>query len=120
MKSGGTLPHHESKGKDLMGVVSINLEDGQDFNALGASLTGYDPEHFEAVALRVFIENTPVVTVYALDKNRASRPGNGDKLPVRKFKKEISFDDLFFTLRQVNFTVSTGEYNIDEMEVVNK
>jgi hypothetical protein len=120
MNTGGTLPHHESQGKDLMGAVSINLEEGQDFNALGASLAGYDPAHFEAVALRVFIENTPVVTVYALDKARASRAENTDKLPVRKFKKEISFEELFSKLRLVNFTVSTGEYNIDDMEVVNR
>jgi hypothetical protein len=120
MQSGRILPHHETSGKDLMGVVSINLEEGQDFNALGASLTGYDPAHFEAVALRVFIENTPVVTVYAMDKARRQRPENADRMPVRKFKKEMSFDDLFFKLRQVNFTVSTGEQSIDDMEVVNK
>lgn len=120
MQSGKNLPHHEEKGKDLMGTVSINLEDGQDFNALGAALAGYDPEHFEAVALRVYIENTPVVTVYALDKARKAREENSERLPVRKFKKEMSFDELFFMLRQVNFTVSNGEFNIDDMEVVNK
>ena len=103
-----------------MGVISINLNDGQDFNALGASLVGYDPTNFEAVALRVFIENTPVVTVYARDKHRDSRKDGHEKMPVRKFKREMSFDDLFFKLKQVNFTVSTGEQSIDDMEVVNK
>jgi hypothetical protein len=103
-----------------MGVVSINLNDGQDFNALGASLAGYDPASFEAIALRVFIENTPVVTVYARDKFRDARNDGHEKIPVRKFKREISFDDLFFKLKQVNFTVSTGEHNIDDMEIVNK
>lgn len=116
----GTLPHHETSGKDLMGVVSINLNDGQDFNELGASLAGYDPANFEAVALRVFIENTPIVTVYARDKNRDARNDGHKRMPVKKFKKEMSFDDLFFKLRQVNFTVSTGEHNIDDMEVINK
>lgn len=116
----GTLPHHETSGKDLMGVVSINLDNGQDFNELGASLAGYDPASYEAVALRVYIENTPIVTVYARDRHRDARPDGHTRMPVRKFKKEMSFDDLFFKLRQVNFTVSTGEYNIDDMEVINK
>jgi hypothetical protein len=77
-------------------------------------------KRFEAVALKVFIEHTPIVTLYAIDKEREARGENNGKMPVRKFKMEMTLDDLFFKLRHVNFTVTTGEFDIDNMEVVNK
>lgn len=114
------LPPKETRFTYLNGIVSINLNDKQNFNDLGAELTGYNTERFEAVALRVFIENTPLVTVYAIDKFKQVKPDFKGKLPVHKFKKEMSFDELFYKLKNVNFTVTTGEYDIEDMEVVNK
>lgn len=104
---------------DLTGIVSIKLEDEYDFNTLGSELAGYNKNDFEAVALKVFVESKPVVTLYAVDK-AAKGKNNTGKLPVRKFKKEMSLDDLFYKLRHVNFTVTTGEYDLEDMEVVNK
>lgn len=114
------LPPHEMHYSDLTGIVSLKLGDQRDFNKLGAELAGYDESRFEAVALKVFIEHTPVVTLYAIDKDRDQKNENKDKMLVRKFKMEMSLDDLFFKLKHVNFTVTTGEYDIDNMEVVNK
>lgn len=113
------LPPHEMRYSDLTGIVSIKLDDQYNFNRLGAELAGYDINNFEAVALRVFIESTPVVTLYAIDKAKNNKSDSG-KLAVRKFKKEMSLDDLFFKLKHVNFTVTTGDYDIEDMEVVNK
>lgn len=105
------LPPNETAHDTLVGVVSIKLKEQTDFNVLGAKLAGYDANKYEAVALRVYIENKPVVTVYA-------RPLGAPGLQVEKFKTEMSLDDLFFNLRQLNFTVTTGEYEIDDMEVI--
>jgi hypothetical protein len=113
------LPPKETRYNDLVGVVSINLEDSQDFNSLGASLAGYSPSRFQAVALRVYMENSPVITVYALDKERQKNAVNG-KLPVHKFKIEMSLDELFYRIKNINFTVTEGDYDIDNMEIINK
>lgn len=114
------LPPMETRDADLTGIISVSLKDNEDFNLLGSRLAGYNPERFKAIALRVFIENTPVVTVYALEKSKADEPKYQGKLPVHKFKKEMSFDELFYQLKNVNFTVTTGEYDLEEMEVLNR
>jgi hypothetical protein len=114
------LPPKETRYNDLVGVVSINLEDRQDFNSLGASLAGYNPSRFQAVALRVYMENSPVITVYALDKEKQKTMGEGQKMPVHKFKIEMSLDELFYRIKNINFTVTDGDYDLDNMEVINK
>jgi TATA-box binding protein (TBP) (component of TFIID and TFIIIB) len=113
------LPSREMRYNDLIGVVSINLEDDQDFNALGASLAGYNPSRFKAVALRVYMEKSPVITIYAIDKEYQGKPLDG-KMPVHKFKIEMSLDELFYRIKNINFTVTEGEQDIDNMEVINK
>jgi len=111
------LPPSETKHDDLVGVVSVKLNDTQDFNSLAAELAGYNVNRYEAVAVRVFIENKPIVTVYAKDKNSLDFQANG-KIHVRKFKMEMTLDDFFYKVRQINFTVTTGEFSIENMEVV--
>ncbi len=112
------IPPYETRYNDLVGSVSMNLNES--FNAFGSALAGYNPERFEAVALRVFVDKTPIITLYALDKERADRENKNGKLPVHKFKTEITLEDFFSRFKQLNFTVTSGEFNIDEMEVINK
>lgn len=102
------LPPYETSYHDLAGMVSINLDDEYDFNALSAGLAGYDPNRYEAVALKVYINLIPIVTLYARDK-LFRHDEIKKKLAVYKFKVEMSLNDLFFRLRNINFTVSTGE-----------
>lgn len=114
------LPPHEIRYDDLIGVVTINLRNGQNFNAFASGLAGYNAERFEAVALRVFIEHKPIVTIYALDREIVTHDLKKSKKPVHKFKMEMDFEQLFSCFRKFNFTVVTGDYNIEDMEVVNK
>ena len=113
------LPPNETRYNDLVGVISIDLQEGLGFNDFASQLAGYDPAAYEAVAIRVFYENSPVITVYAKYKNETSS-GNGSKLKVHKFKKEIELSNFFNKLKEFNFTVTTGDMEIDNMEVVNK
>lgn len=111
------LPY-ETAHNDLVGSVSINIRES--FNEFAASLAGYDKDRFEAVAMRFFMENNPIVTFYALDKERAQRKENDGKLPVHKFKREIQFEAFFKLIKEFDFTVTSGQFNIEEMEVINK
>jgi hypothetical protein len=113
------LPPSETRYDDLIGVVSVNLPEGEDLNHVASKIAIYDPTRFEAVALRVFIQNLPVVTLYAIDKQMQQRMDNKGKLLVHKFKMEMSFEELFSKFKNLNFTLVTGEHHIENMEVIN-
>jgi hypothetical protein len=113
------LPPSETRYDDLIGVVSINLQEGEDLNLLASRIAIYDPTRFEAVALRVYIQNQPIVTLYAIDKQMQQQKDEQEKLLVHKFKMEMTFEELFSKFRNFNFTVTTGQHNIEQMEVVN-
>jgi len=117
---GKKLPPNETRYNDLVGVISINLGESSTFNEFAAEITGYDISAYEAVALRVYFENSPVITVYAKYKNEPMSSENGNKLRVHKFKKEINLNQFFSKLNAWNFTVTAGNYDIENMEVVNK
>ena len=113
------LPPSETRYDDLIGVVSVNLPEGEDLNHVASKIAIYDPTRFEAVALRVFIQNLPVVTLYAIDKQMQQRTDDKGKLMVHKFKMEMSFEELFSKFKNLNFTLVTGEHHIENMEVIN-
>jgi hypothetical protein len=120
------IPDNETRYNDLVGVVSINLGENEDFNEFASEIAHYNPDRFQAVAMRVFFENnssnylnTPIVTIFAVDKLNPNRLENG-KIPVRKFKFEISFEQLFVRLRQLNFTVTDGDFDLADIEVSNR
>lgn len=113
------LPPSETRFDDLVGVVSINLKEGEDLNLIASRMAIYDPDRFEAVALRVFVQHQPIVTLYATDKQMQQPTSEGGKLLVHKFKMEMSFEELFSKFRNFNFTVTTGQHSIEHMEVIN-
>jgi hypothetical protein len=114
------LPH-ETRFNDIEGVVSLNFRDRENFNFIGRAMAGYDAERFEAIALRVYYEAvSPIVTLYAIDKLRKQNSSDPDKLPVHKFKMQMTFEELFSYFKQFDFTVATGDYKLENMEVVNK
>lgn len=114
------LPPNETRYNDLVGVVSANLGESEDFNEFASELAHYNPKRFKAVALKVFIENKPIVTLYAVDLDRQKRHPENERLPVHKFKFEMSIEQLFSKMKRFNFTLTTGNYNIENMEVINK
>jgi hypothetical protein len=82
----------------------------------------YNRDRFEAVALRLFAGKEVIVTIYAIDKQRQEGSNfNPDKMPVKKFKIEnVSVSKLFEWFQEFNFTINTGNYALEDMEVINK
>jgi hypothetical protein len=111
------LPPSETRYDDLVGVVSANVHEQADFNSTASQLAGYDASHYEAVALRVFIQESPIVTIYAIDRGEQHPQGSTKKFPVHKFKVEVTFEQLFSVFKKVNFTLTNGKYHIEDMEV---
>ena len=115
-------PPHETRFTDLIGAISINLGENKNFNEISAKMAHYDPDRFEALALKVYSEknNRAIVTLYAKDKMKQESVSGNSKIPVHKFKLEMEMTELFSYLNSFNFTVTTGDYQIDNMEVINK
>ncbi len=108
---------------DLSGSIAIKLANGQTLDDFCAQhIADYNRDRFEAVAIRLFLAGETVITIYALDKIRQEdsilEPG---KFPVKKFKiNTLRANVLFSYCESLNFTLSTGNYPIEDMEVMNK
>ena len=107
----------------ISGGIHVTLRDGLSLDDLCAeNVADYNRDRFEAVALRLFAGKEVIVTAYALDKQRQEGSTyDPDKLPVKKFKIEnVSVSKLFDWFGEFNFTLSSGNYDIEDMEVINK
>jgi len=114
--------HFETREHDLTRHASVDLYE-KDFNLLGSRLANYNPDRFDAVALKVFIkEGKPIVTLFALDKYKQDEFSSypKDKLPVKKFKINIEWSSLIASVKQFDFVVSNNAYDIDDILVINK
>jgi hypothetical protein len=108
---------------DLGGALSVKLKDGKTFEDFCIqNIPNYSPDRFEAIAIRVFYGKEMVITVYALDKSRQEGDNfNPEKMPVKKFKLvSISITTVLSFLEGFNFTLTTGNYPLEDMEVENK
>jgi hypothetical protein len=109
--------------EQLKGILSITIEPGKSLSAFcKLNFNNFDPDRYEALALRVFHGKETVVTLYALDKKRDARKSqSSDTLPVKKFKSmDLSITQLLPYIKEYNFTVSSGNYPVDKMEVINR
>jgi hypothetical protein len=108
---------------DLKGEIYVQLKKNESLNKFCSKyFANFDPEQYDAVAIRVYYKKDLQVTLYALDRVRHSR-GNFDpnELPVKKFKSErLPLMEIFSLIEEFNFTLSTGNYPIDLMRVINK
>jgi TATA-box binding protein (TBP) (component of TFIID and TFIIIB) len=115
------LPPNEMRFNDMTGIVSINLKENENFNQFASQLANYNPDRFEAVALKFYVENKPVVTIYAYDKLWDETHSNlNNKMPVHKFKVELGLQEFFALFSKCNFIVTKGDFDIEDMEVINK
>ena len=113
MKSEFPFDHH-----GISGGITLKLHKGETLDSFCERyVPGYNANELEVVALRIFAGKEIIITVYALDKKAKMK---GDmKLPVRKFKTEgIPIERLFSYIQAFNLTVSTGQYDMDDMEVI--
>jgi hypothetical protein len=109
--------------QQLSGDLSIQLANGQTLDDFCQShIAEYNRDRFEAIAIRVFVSDESIVTVYALDKMRQENTTlNPDKIPVKKFKLEdVPLNELLTYCQGFNCTLSTGNFPIEAMEVINK
>jgi hypothetical protein len=107
----------------LKGELSITLNSGKTLDEFcEQNFDNYNSDQYEAVALRVFYGKEMAVTLYALDKVRQEGSNyNINKIPVKKFKTtSLGVSELLAFVQEFNFTLSVGNYPIEEMEVINK
>ena len=107
----------------ISGGIHVTLSEGQTLDDLCTQyIDDYNPERFEAIAIRLFAGKETIVTIYALDKTRQENSTiDTNKLPVKKFKLEhVSVRELLQFFEDFNFTLSSGNYNLEDMEVINK
>jgi hypothetical protein len=108
---------------ELSGKLTVNLSPGRTLDEFcERHFENYNSDQFEAVAIRVFYGKETVVTLYALDKVRQEGTNyNINKIPVKKFKTtSFGLNELLGFISEFNFTLSTGNYPLDDMEVINK
>lgn len=106
--------------EQLKGLFSLKFRGDMSFNRFcEENFDNFDPERFEAIALRLFAGKDTQTTLYALDRYRQEY--NSSKIPVKKFKSEkIGLKEILPYLDEYNFTVTAGNYSLDQMEVINK
>ena len=107
----------------ISGGIHVTLQDGQTLDDFCMQyIDEYNPDRFEAIAFRLFAGRETIVTVFALDKIRLENTSDlNGKLPVKKFKIELSsVQEVLSFFDEFNFTVSSGNYNLEDMEVINK
>lgn len=109
--------------EDLAGEFSVKLANEQTLDDFCAQhIPDYNRDRFEALAIRLYVGAETVITVYAVDKTRQENssitPG---KVPVKKFKiTHLKMIDILSYCAGFNFTLTTGNYAIEDMEVINK
>jgi hypothetical protein len=103
---------------DLAGHASIDFAGRNDFSSFAERITGYNPERFSPVALRMFVQKgQPILTLYALDKSKEAARG---KIAVKKFKLRLAMHEILSMIKRFDFTVSDGKYDIRDIVVTNK
>jgi hypothetical protein len=108
---------------DLAGALSVKLKPGQALNDyFEKHIPEYNPDRFEVLAIRFFYGTESAVTLYAIDKSRLEGTNfSKDKIPVKKFKLDPNFlNDILPMVEEYNFTLTTGNYPLVDMEVINK
>ena len=111
----------EKQEHDLTGMAALDFHEGVDFNVFAAMITGYNPDRFDPVALKIYsAASSVIVTLYAMDKSaREKSRYPDDKLPVKKFKMEMELHELMKYIRQFDLVVTNKDYAISDMVVVN-
>lgn len=108
---------------ELKGGITVNMANDQTLEDFCAEyIPGYNRDRFDALAIRVFAGNETVITIFAVDKIRQEdsilKEG---RLPVKKFKlTDIPLSAVLSYCSSFNCTLSTGNYDIEDMEVMNK
>ncbi|MDQ3392875.1 MAG: hypothetical protein M3512_01985 [Bacteroidota bacterium] len=110
----------ETRFDDMTGAISMNFAEGNDFNRFAEEVAGVNLQQYQPISLRIYIQSEVIITIYAVDKMQyESHKSKTGKLLVRKYKLDISLQELFSWFRQIDFTLISGNYNIEDFEVIN-
>jgi hypothetical protein len=108
---------------ELKGEIYVQLKKNESLNKFCTKyFENFNPEQFDAVAIRVYYKKDLQITLYALDRVRHSRSDfDPNELPVKKFKSHnLPLMEVFSIIEEFNFTLTTGNYAMDLMRVINK
>lgn len=122
METQTTEQPFETEGHDFSGMASLDLHDPQGFYDFLSRNANYDADRYEPIALKIFVsENQPTVTLFVLDKNAQEQNiYPKDKLPTRKLKLHLTWQEVFTFVRRFDLVVTNGAHNIADMVVINK
>lgn len=112
----------EKKAHDLTGNAAVDLY-GKDLNLFASKMgLATNPDRFELFAYKLFAEKGDLIlTFFAVDKYKQEQSNYPkDKLPVKKFKLSITWEDFMKYTRRFDFVVSNGAFDISDMLVLNK
>jgi hypothetical protein len=106
---------------ELTGKISVTFE-GSALNALCRRLIpSYEENRFNVVAVRAYSGKEKFITFFLADRDNTSTTLPPGKYPVKKFKVELeSLLPLLEASTGFNFTCSSDDYHLDDMEVTNK
>ena len=107
----------------IAGEMSVKLANNQTLDDFCVQhIADYNRDRFEALAIRVYVGDETVITIYAVDKTRQENTTiMVNKLPVKKFKiTTLPVSELFSYCEGFNCTLSTGNYALEDMEVINR
>ena len=105
----------------LTGFADAKLKEAETLDTVFSYLVPeYNIERFEAVAVRIYLATETVITLYAIEKERSTkRDKNDEKLPVKKFKLNITLDEFLQYFSNINMTISKDNFDIKDIEVIN-
>jgi hypothetical protein len=106
---------------DLAGYLSLKFSRGNSFiDFCKKYISNFDADRFEPLAVRALIGKESIITFYLKDKERNGTELN-DKFPVKKVKiYSIPLTEVLQFVEQLNLTLSTGDYPLEDMEIENK
>lgn len=113
------IPRTETRYDDLAGAASLNFHNNTTFEEFAQRIAGVDLTKYKPISVRFFIiDKETIVTIYGLDKlNYQEHYTKTGKLPVKKYKIETSLEELFKHIKQIDFTLVSGEYDVEDFEV---
>ncbi|CAN5347825.1 hypothetical protein BH23BAC1_BH23BAC1_08380 [soil metagenome] len=109
----------ETRFDDLTGAISVNFKESEDFNSFANKVARVNLDKYQPIAVRIYISSEVVVTIFALVKaNYETHKRQTGKTLVRKFKVDISLQELFTFFKQMDFTLVAGDHKVEDFEVI--
>jgi hypothetical protein len=106
----------------MEGKLSVTFSSNASLQAFcQRTFANFDPKLHDIIAIRLYYSEEIILTLYALDKERNKEEKEPGTLQVRKFKViKPSLHTVASLIREFNFTITNGNYPLDQIEVINK